>query len=107
MTCNYFLILIVAFLTLTSCEEGAFSSEKVSLPTDHTENQDGFFHKPGAEFPFSFDENDGNMNCASSKCHQEDLKGGKAKINDKKTVAPSCYQCHGKLWYDINDLKGK
>ena len=49
-------------------------------PADHTDQEDGFYHRPGKERPFS-------NSCTS--CHGVDLTGG---------IAPSCYTCHGQEW---------
>ena len=49
-------------------------------PSDHTDKEDGCYHKPGKRRPFK-------NGCAN--CHGKDLRGD---------VAPSCYTCHGRKW---------
>ncbi len=51
-----------------------------SPPGDHTDKEDGCYHKSGKDYPYS-------NSCAS--CHGSDLTGG---------TAPSCYTCHGEEW---------
>ena len=58
-------------------------------PSDHTDSQDGFLHKPGKENPFS-------NGCTA--CHGSDLMGG---------FAPSCFTCHGQEWdEEMADVPG-
>lgn len=66
------------------------------------------FHKPNYRYPYGYDSVSGGMNCARSTCHQADLRGGIASffIGDSvhHAIAPSCYQCHGKIWFDIDSI---
>ncbi|MDQ7053422.1 MAG: hypothetical protein Q9P14_11180 [candidate division KSB1 bacterium] len=52
-------------------------------------------HREGLKYPYR-----PSSGCSSDKCHQEDLDGGVAEVNGIKTIAPSCFQCHGTLWED-------
>jgi len=79
--------------------DGAFIAEtKFGVPTDHTVNEDGAWHKPGYEHPF-----EARSGCSTSNCHHGDLKGGVAIVDGQTTSAPSCYQCHGREW-DEDDV---
>ena len=49
-------------------------------PADHTNNEEGAWHKTGKDRPFS-------NGCTA--CHGADLRG---------SSGPSCYKCHGKEW---------
>lgn len=68
--------------------------QKTGLPEGHNTIIEGVYHGEEPNEPFD----DGDEGCASSDCHQSDLKGGVAEIKGKKVVAPSCFQCHGKVW---------
>jgi len=100
----FFLIFqIIFFLTqMQGCDDFFPTQAKGSLPKDHTLRIKSAVHKPGREYPFGFDSVLKDYNCAGRRCHHTDLQGGTAKIDDLWTVAPSCYQCHGKLWKDID-----
>lgn len=99
------IILLIFFTVIViSCGEGILGLDKFGVPVDHTELQHGALHKPNMEYPYAFDWSTNEINCASSRCHHEDLKGGRARVNGKFYSAPSCYQCHGKLWKEIDYL---
>jgi hypothetical protein len=49
-------------------------------PADHTDEEEGAFHKPGKNRPYS-------NGCTD--CHGSDLTGG---------FGPSCFACHGREW---------
>ncbi len=92
--------IIFAFILL-SCEGSFFPNEdKRELPEGHTVRLKTAFHKESFFYPYGFDTKTGEVNCASSRCHHFDLRGGIARYNNKIKFAPSCYQCHGKLWYN-------
>ncbi len=67
---------------------------KTGLPEDHGNVMEGIHHGEDADEPFDDDEE----GCSSSSCHQRDLKGGISDVDGKPAIAPSCFQCHGKLW---------
>lgn len=100
------LYIIFAFILL-SCEGGFFPSEdKSELPEGHTVQLKTAFHKESFFYPYGFDTKTGEINCASSRCHHSDLRGGIARDNKNRIkLAPSCYQCHGKLWYNSDSVE--
>ncbi len=51
-------------------------------PAGHTDEEDGFFHMPGKDRPFT-------NGCTA--CHGDDLRGIPG-------VGPSCFTCHGMEW---------
>ena len=89
------LVLVLGgFLLNTGGCDGPFPiEEKIGLPDDHTVSKKGALHKSGLGRPFTTD-----SGCSQSDCHHSDLKGGTAVVDGRTTVAPSCYQCHGKRW---------
>lgn len=90
----YVLFLIVTLSVMYGGCEGIFPAEdKIGPPADHTVSHGGAQHKPGEEQPFA--EQSG---CSDSDCHHSDLRGGIAETEDGTTIAPSCYQCHGREW---------
>ena len=93
-------VLIVGLVQLGAgaCDGPFLAQDKVGVPDDHTVNQGGASHKSGLNRPFR--ESSG---CSQSDCHQSDLRGGPAKVDGRATIAPSCYQCHGKKWSN-NDV---
>ena len=95
------IISAILFVVSIACEEGFPTQDKAKLPTDHTDNKETVMHKSGAEFPFSYD-NNWQSSCAGSNCHKPDLRGGMVKLDGDVHTSPSCYQCHGKLWHQID-----
>ena len=96
--------IILVFTLLMSCDN--FLNQKVAnLPADHTNLKGYAYHKRGSDYPFGYDSVSSDLRCAGTKCHHADLKGGIAKVDNVWYVAPSCYQCHGKLWKEIDTLK--
>ncbi len=89
------LVLVLGgFLLNTGGCDGPFpTEEKIGLPDDHTVNKTGALHKSGLGRPFTT-----HSGCSQSDCHHRDLRGGLAVVDGRTTVAPSCYQCHGKRW---------
>ena len=82
--------LLFAVFTLFSCD-GVFPTQtKETVPSDHSDKINGFYHAPGLGDPL------GEGGC--NGCHGGDLKGGVADAGGGKTVAPSCFECHGALW---------
>ena len=88
-------------LIAISCENGFPTQSKVSVPSDHNDNKDGVMHKSGARYPYSYDSN-WQSSCAGSSCHKSDLRGGLVKLDGEFHTTPSCYQCHGKFWHQID-----
>ena len=87
-------ILNIAFFVLSmgfiySCDGIFPSASKPNVPDDHTTNYGGILHKGNREEANPDECND---------CHTLDLRGKVTRINGVYTWAPSCYQCHGKLW---------
>jgi mono/diheme cytochrome c family protein len=90
MRSGFSLFLIFAAVALFSCD-GVFPTQtKETVPSDHTQKINGVFHASVLGDPL------GEGGCKD--CHGKDLKGGVADANGGKTVAPSCYECHGALW---------
>ena len=89
------LVLVLGgFLLNTGGCDGPFPlEEKIGLPNDHAVSKRGALHKSGLGRPFTTD-----SGCSQSDCHHSDLQGGIAMVDGQTTVAPSCYQCHGKRW---------
>jgi hypothetical protein len=100
------LYIIVAFILL-SCESGFFPNEdKRELPEGHIVRLKTAFHKESFFYPYGLNTKTGEVNCASSSCHRSDLRGGIARHSHNRIkLAPSCYQCHGKLWYNSDSIK--
>lgn len=100
---------VILACVLLSCESGFFPNEdKKGLPEGHIVRLKTAFHKESFFYPYGFDIRTGEVNCASSRCHHSDLRGGIARDNnDRIKLAPSCYQCHGKLWYNSDSVKVK
>ncbi len=93
--------IIILFL-LMGCN-GVFPTEtKKPVPADHTRLLGNALHKPGERDPYSYDHVSGESNCASAKCHHSDLRGGLSQVNGVWTTAPSCYECHSRLWSQID-----
>lgn len=88
-----FIGLLVA-VGLMSLLTGCDIFYKSGLPERHNSIMEGVFHGERAEEPFE----NGDDGCASTDCHQPDLRGGVAKVDGKKVIAPSCFQCHGRVW---------
>jgi cytochrome c553 len=85
------IILLFLSLSLLSCD-GLFPSQaKDMVPADHTQNIGGALHAPGRRDPLG-------KSGACYSCHGNDLKGRVTVTNEGKTVAPSCFECHGALW---------
>ena len=83
----YLLYSVILVIALSSCD-GIFPTQtKPPVPSDHTDNISGAFHRPE---PKSAD--------GCTDCHGSDLHGGLAEINGQLVYANSCYQCHGALW---------
>jgi len=87
------LLFLALFFAVIGCDGFFPSQQKETVPSDHTIDIQGVFHKPGLNDPL--DEDSG---CGSIHCHGSELKGGVAEMNGKATVVPSCYQCHGPFW---------
>jgi hypothetical protein len=84
------LFLLSGAILFFSCN-GVFPTQtKETVPSDHTTAVGGFLHTPALRQPT------GEGGCTG--CHGQDLKGGVAESSAGKTVAPSCYECHGALW---------
>jgi hypothetical protein len=84
------LIILILSFPLLSCD-GLFPSQtKEMLPADHTQKYGFAYHAPGLSDPLG--------RGACSDCHGGDLKGAVTDTEAGKTVAPSCYECHGALW---------
>ncbi len=100
---KYILRIITVFVLLmtTSCEDGFPTQDKPNLLSDHNDKKGIAFHKSGAEYPYSYD-NTWQSSCAGASCHQSGLVGGLVLLDNKRHKAPSCYQCHGKLWHEID-----
>jgi len=97
------LFLMVFFLlSMFSCEDDFLFESKKNLPEGHNEDKGIAFHKKGYEYPYEYDSTSGEPNCAGAKCHHSDLKGGLAESDSLPAVSPSCYQCHGKIWIEID-----
>ena len=78
---------ICSFYALEGCD-GLFPSEtKPTIPSDHSDNISGAFHKPE---PANVED--------CKECHGNDLKGGIAELEGVRVYANSCYQCHGDIW---------
>jgi len=90
-------LFFVSMGLIYSCDGLFPSAAKSNVPADHTTNFGGILHK-GSKEESNPDECD--------DCHTLDLRGKVTKINGVYTWAPSCYQCHGKLW-DRNGDKAK
>ena len=82
----------MVFAFFLSCDSLFPTQSKSTVPSDHTVNRKGALHKSGLSDPLGVGE------CGTAGCHGADLNGSVAQVNGKKTVAPSCYQCHGALW---------
>lgn len=94
-------VIILFVFTLSSCEEGIFpQTEKTELPAGHNYPEKTAYHMKDKFYPYGYNIETGEQNCASVRCHQPNLKGGISRENNKIKYAPSCYQCHGKLWYN-------
>ncbi len=107
MKFNELYILVV--LLFAACEGGPFPSEtKNQLPDGHVVRVKTAFHKEALFYPYGYDIKTGESNCASSRCHQPNLRGGIARDdNGVIKYAPSCYQCHTKLWFNSDSIKVK
>ncbi|OGU17335.1 MAG: hypothetical protein A2X61_06810 [Ignavibacteria bacterium GWB2_35_12] len=97
-----FILLFFFLLSVFSCEDDFPFEAKKNLPEGHGEDLGIAFHKNGYQYPYEFDSTRGEPNCAGAKCHHSDLKGGLAESDSLPAVSPSCYQCHGKLWIEID-----
>ncbi len=62
-----------------TCHEKEWDEQNPNPPAGHTVEQDGVFHAPGLDSPFT--------NCAA--CHGPSLMGD---------AGPSCYSCHDRKW---------
>lgn len=83
------------FMSFYSCD-GIFPSEtKSNVPSDHSNNRGGAFHKG---------EDDAD-DC--KECHGNDLRGKVYNYNGTLVVTSSCYQCHGDVWEGRGDKKNK
>ncbi|MBI5323671.1 MAG: hypothetical protein HZB41_00020 [Ignavibacteriae bacterium] len=103
-----FLYLLIFSVWFTfSCEDGFPTELKKNLPEGHNEQKGIAFHKSGLEYPYAYDSSRGESNCAGAKCHHNDLRGGIAESNSIPVVSPSCYQCHGKIWFEIDTAYNK
>ncbi len=84
------------FILITAACDYPFPPQtKVGPPDDHVVNKNGAMHREGLQYPFR-----PSSGCSSNQCHHEDLDGGVAVVNGMKTIAPSCFQCHGTRWKD-------
>jgi hypothetical protein len=102
---NLKVILITALTIIVIGCSGGFPTEtKGTVPSDHTRLRGNALHKNNERFPYSFDVNTGEVNCAGERCHHNDLRGGSSRVNNNWYVAPSCYQCHGKVWTEIDSV---
>jgi len=85
-----YLIIFIFFSLCVSYQgcDGIFPAQsKPTVPSDHTDNISGAFHKPNPQ------------NIEDCKpCHGPDLKGGTTNINGQWVFVNSCYQCHADLW---------
>jgi hypothetical protein len=96
-----FLFATILFIAFGGCEFPFPSVEKENLPKapyEHKVSEEGVLHREGLEHPLFYNEEKGETNCADSKCHGEELKGGIVKLDGKIKNAPSCYQCHDNIW---------
>jgi hypothetical protein len=94
------LIILLLSFPFLSCD-GLFPSQaKDMVPADHTDNIGGALHAPGERDPLG-------RSGACYSCHGNDLKGRVAVTDAGKTVAPSCYECHGALWEGGGDGEGE
>jgi hypothetical protein len=105
---KHILSIIATFILLitTSCEDGFPTQDKPNLLSDHNEKRGIAFHKHGERYPFSYD-SVWQTNCAGASCHQSDLNGGLVLLDGKRHKAPSCYQCHSKLWNEFGSSLAK
>lgn len=87
-----FLFLLMA---CAGCEAPFPPTQKPNLPADHIESIKTAMHKPGFDFPYKQE-----SGCATSSCHGDDLTGGVAQVDERITIAPSCFQCHETKWQD-------
>lgn len=92
---RYFILFCM--LAMMACDGPFPSQSKDGVPPDHNDNKHGARHKGGAGDPFD------EGGCSDSDCHQADLRGGVVIYEGRKTVTPSCYQCHGNKWEDEDD----
>lgn len=100
---NFFIyFLYISVLMMLSCEDGFPTENKKNLPEGHTKLIGIAFHKKGYKEPFAYDMSRGEANCAGAKCHHSDLRGGMAESDGMKLISPSCFQCHGDLWNEID-----
>lgn len=97
-----FKLLVIVLLFLVSCDGGFPTEVKKNLPAGHTKVFGIAYHKIGFKYPYEYDSTLGEPNCAGAKCHHSDLKGGIAVSDSINLVSPSCYQCHGKIWIEID-----
>lgn len=98
--------LVFVLFFATSCDEGFPTQDKPNVPTDHTDHKEGVFHKSGSEYPYAYD-NLWQSSCAGASCHMSNLQGGLVMLDGKRHKSPSCYQCHGRLWHEIDSSFSK
>jgi hypothetical protein len=96
------IFIIIMLLMIWGCSGGFPTETKKPVPSDHSRLIGTALHKNGQREPYAFDPVTGESNCASAKCHHSDLRGGLSQVNGVWTTAPSCYECHGKLWSEID-----
>lgn len=89
---------ILAALFGLSCGGPFPAASKPNLPDDHKASIKGVLHKAGYRYPYKKD-----SGCSDSDCHHDDLDGGVAIVDDRVTIAPSCFQCHDTRWSDDTD----
>lgn len=92
--------IVLCFLVFVNCNSPFSPESKPTLPPDHDDNEEMFFHKSGKYDPY-----ERLSSCSAYNCHHSDLRGGSSVAQQNEapnrhveTIAPSCYQCHGKEW---------
>lgn len=91
-------VFVLTALLVVGCDGPFPVADKIGPSDKHNVNRGGALHKEGLDHPLTE-----SAGCSDSDCHQTDLRGGLALVDDVVRVAPSCYQCHGKKWDDDAD----
>lgn len=92
------LLVLAVVLTIAGCELVS-PNVKDRLPLGHRVRLGNTLHKYDPKEPYL-----GPGHCATFGCHHVNLRGGWARYVDPETGdtvetrAPSCYQCHDRLW---------
>lgn len=90
-------ILILFAVELVACDPPFMSTEKIGVPSDHTNKIGNAMHKGEAGDPFS------EGGCSDAECHGPDLRGDVATTDSGLVRTSSCYQCHGAKWEGEDD----